>query len=194
MFRPLQQMTARWRPLDGEGLEHLTLMPLSGPRPGIRIESVVIGARGGSAYGLRYTIDCDPHWTTTALTLDTTTGIRLSLISDGLGHWQDDDGHALPAFDGCIDVDLAGTPFTNTLPIRRLALRPEDGTRSLDMLYVPFDTFEPLRDSQHYTCLSEGMTNDRLYRYEAADRSFTADLSLDEDGLVLDYPTLFIRT
>ena len=62
------------------------------------------------------------------------------------------------------------------------------------MLYVPFDTFEPLRDSQHYTCLSEGMTNDRLYRYEAADRSFSADLPLDEDGLVLDYPTLFIRT
>ncbi|KQS64578.1 transcriptional regulator [Rhizobium sp. Leaf371] len=190
MFRPLQPTTVRWRPLEGEGLEHLTLMPRNGPQPGIRITSVVIGARAGIPYGVRYTIDCDPHWTTTALTLSTTTGLHLSLVSDGLGHWQDGDGQALPAFDGCIDVDLAGTPFTNTLPIRRLSLRPEDGTRSLDMLYIPFDTFEPLRDGQHYTCL----TQDRLYRYEAADRSFTAELPLDADGLVLDYPTLFIRT
>ena len=34
---------------------------------------------------------------------------------------------------------------------------------------------------------------DRLYRYEAADRSFTADLTVDEDGLVIDYPGLFAR-
>jgi hypothetical protein len=190
MFRPLQQTTVRWRPLEGEGLEHLTVLPLSSPQPGIRIESVVIGSRGGTTYGVRYTIDCDQHWATTALTLETTSGLRLFLVSDGLGHWQDGDGQPLSAFDGCIDVDLAGTPFTNTLPIRRLALRPEDGTCRLDMLYVPFDTFEPGRDSQLYTCLAES----RLYRYAAADRSFTADLPLDEDGLVIDYPTLFTRT
>lgn len=189
MFPPLEQRTVRWRPIDGEGLEHLTAMPLSGPTPGIRIRSVVIGARGDTPYGVSYDIDCDAHWTVTALSLSTTQGHRLFLQSDGLGHWQDGDGHALHAFDGCIDVDLAGTPFTNTLPIRRLALRPEDGTRSLDMVYIPFDTFEPVRDSQHYTCLSE----DRLYRYAAADRSFTADLPLDGDGFVLDYPTLFTR-
>jgi hypothetical protein len=190
MFRPLQQTTVRWRPLEGDGLEHLTVMPVSAPQPGIRIESVVIGARGGTTYGVRYTIDCDPHWTTTALTLKTTSGLDLSFVSDGLGHWQDHDGHALPAFDGCMDVDLAGTPFTNTLPMRRLALRPADGTRSLDMLYISFDTFEPVRNGQFYTCLAE----DRLYRYASADRSFTADLPLDEDGLVIDYPTLFTRT
>lgn len=187
MFRPLDTMTVRWRPLEGDGLEHLTLSPLSGF--GIRAMSVVIGSRGGQSYGVRYTIDCDEHWTTTALTLSTTTGIHLSLVADGLGHWQDGDGHRLPAFDGCIDVDLAGTPFTNTLPIRRLSLRPQDGTRSLDMLYIPFDTFEPSRDAQQYTCLTEG----RLYRYEAGDRSFAADLPVDADGLVLDYPTLFNR-
>jgi hypothetical protein len=33
----------------------------------------------------------------------------------------------------------------------------------------------------------------RLYRYEAVDRSFTADLTVDEDGLVTEYPGLFVR-
>lgn len=189
MFRPLDHTTVRWRPVEGDGLEHLTLASHPAHGSGIRISSVVIGARGGSSYGVRYTIDCDAHWTTMALTLTTTTGHGLTLRSDGLGHWQDGDGRGLPDLDGCIDVDLEGTPVTNTLPIRRLALRPQDGSRGLDMLYIPFDTFAPRRDRQLYTCLSEG----RLYRYEAADRSFSADLPLDPDGLVLDYPTLFTR-
>ena len=40
MFRPLSLKTVRWRPLQGEGLEHLTVRPVDG---GIRAESVIIG-------------------------------------------------------------------------------------------------------------------------------------------------------
>jgi hypothetical protein len=43
--------------------------------------------------------------------------------------------------------------------------------------------------SGNYRCLQPG----RLFRYQALDRSFAADLSVDEDGLVIDYPTLFER-
>ena len=57
------------------------------------------------------------------------------------------------------------------------------------MVYVPFDTFAPTLDGQCYRCLQPG----RLYRYQALDRSFAADLSVDDDGLVVDYPTLFER-
>ena len=57
------------------------------------------------------------------------------------------------------------------------------------MLYVPFDTLEAFPDGQRYTALED----DRLYRYEAIDRSFSADLPVDEDGIVLDYPSLFRR-
>ncbi len=56
------------------------------------------------------------------------------------------------------------------------------------MLYVPFDTFEPSVERQRYTKLDE-----RLFRFETADGGFSADLPLDEDGLVIDYPTLFKR-
>ncbi len=74
------------------------------------------------------------------------------------------DGTHRADLDGCIDIDLAGTPFTNTLPIRRLDGRLAEPTE-LRMLYVPFDTFEPLVDEQRYAELSP-----RLYLYEAVDR------------------------
>ncbi|HXV30041.1 MAG TPA: putative glycolipid-binding domain-containing protein, partial [Sinorhizobium sp.] len=182
--------TVRWRPLEGEGLEHLTIRAIDASNGAvIRAESVLIGERGGAAYGVRYRIDCDGGWRVMSLSLDTTDGRGLHLLSDGAGYWRMADGTALPRFDGLIDIDLAGTPFTNTLPIRRLDLTRRSGTAKLKMLYVPFDSFEPTIDGQHYTCLEDG----KLYHYEAEDRSFSADLPVDEDGLVIDYPTLFQR-
>ncbi len=190
MFRALSQTTARWRPLEGEGLEHLTLTSTATTDGAvIRAVGVLIGSRGGAPYGVRYRIDCDERWQVRKLMVDTTDGRSLHLRSDHPGEWMTAAGAALPEFDGCIDIDLAGTPFTNTLPIRRLGLDRNAGTVKLKMLYVPFDTFKPVVDGQHYTCLDDF----RLYRYEAEDRSFAADLPVDEDGLVIDYPTLFQR-
>ncbi len=51
-------------------------------------------------------------------------------------------------------------------------------------------SFEPEVDGQRYTCIEPG----RLFLYEAIDRSFQAHLTVDEDGLVVDYPTLFTRS
>ena len=185
-FPPLGPRTVRWRSLGASGLEHLDIRP---HQYQVIAESVVIGERGGSRYGVRYRIVCDAGWIVRALDLTTTDGRSLALKSDGEGGWADSGGRPFPDFDGCIDIDLAGSPFTNTLPIRRLELTPAMGVVELKMLYVPFDSFVPLVDGQRYRCLDLN----RLYRYEAADRSFTADLPVDRDGLVLDYPMLFER-
>jgi uncharacterized protein len=185
-FRTLVTRSVRWRPVAGGGLEHLTARHVNGS---IVARSVVIGARGGAPYGVSYTIVCDTGWRVRSLDLTTTDNRRLQLTSDGAGHWSGDGGQPLPQFDGCIDVDLAGTPFTNTLPIRRLDLEVGSDAVALSMVYVPFDTLSPKIDGQSYRCLQPG----RLYRYQALDRSFAADLSVDGDGLVIDYPTLFER-
>jgi hypothetical protein len=185
LFRPLTPVAARWRFEDGSGLEHLNLRP-SGDT--IVADGVIIGNRGGVPYGVRYHIVCDAGWATLALHVDSTDGRGIHLVSDGHGRWSDGAGGSRPEFDGCVDVDLAGSPFTNTLPIRRHDLSPEKGAVEFRMLYVPFRTFEPAVDEQRYRCLKPG-----LYRYEAVDRSFAADLSVDEDGLVIDYPSLFHR-
>jgi uncharacterized protein len=185
-FPPLKPRTVRWRQADGDGLEHLDLRAEDGA---IVAESVVIGSRGGAPYGVRYRIVCDQGWTVQSLDLTATSGQKLGLRSDGEGEWTDGEGWPIPHLDGCIDIDLAGSPFTNTLPIRRLGLSAGSDTVELKMAYVPFDSFEPVVDGQRY----RGLEQDRLYRYEAADRTFAADLPVDEDGLVTDYPGLFER-
>ncbi|WP_210527753.1 putative glycolipid-binding domain-containing protein [Rubellimicrobium arenae] len=185
-FRAPVPRDVRWRPEEGEGLEHLSLRP--GP-DAVMARGVVVGARGGPPYGVHYAIACDAAWQVVSLDLWTTDGRLLRLRSDEQGSWTDGDGHPLPAFEGCLDIDLAGSPFTNTLPIRRLALAPEDGPVELKVLFVPFDDFEPVLDLQRYRCIEPS----RLYRFEAVDGTFAADLPVDEDGLVVDYPGLFRR-
>ena len=177
----------RWRPETGDGLEHLTLAINA---EGARADSVVIGERDGRSYGVSYSISCDQGWRLTAFVVADTTGRTLSMRSPASSAWAFADGTKAPAFDGCADIDLSGTPFTNTLPIRRANLAGGETGRPVTfrMLFVPFDTLEPTVEPQFYTPLGS-----RLFRFESADRSFSADLPVDEDGLVLDYPTLFRR-
>lgn len=96
-------------------------------------------------------------------------------------------GQQLPDLAGCIDIDLSGSAFTNTLPIRRHSFADRAPQR-FEMAWIPLDTLDPFKDGQIYTRLDE-----RRFRYQAADRSFERVLSVDEDGLVVSYPDLFER-
>jgi hypothetical protein len=40
----------------------------------------------------------------------------LSLQTDGHRHWRQGDGRALHELDGCLDIDIWPTPFTQLLP------------------------------------------------------------------------------
>ena len=186
-FHPPRPLTARWRPVGAEGLEHLDLRLEDGA---IVADSVVIGNRGGVPYGLRYRLVCGEDWVTRSLDITTTDGRSLHLRSDGEGEWTDGEGWPIAHLDGCIDVDLAGSPFTNTLPIRRAGLVAGGEAAEFRMAYVPFDTFKPVVDGQ---TLPLPRTRTAALSLRGGDRSFTADLTVDEDGLVTDYPGLFDR-
>jgi hypothetical protein len=181
----MPDITARWQAWEGSefGLEHLDLRSESG---GIRAAGIVIGTDGGP-FGLFYRLRMDARWHIRDARLETTTGARLHLRSDGEGRWTMD-GAALPALDGCIDIDIESTPFTNTLPIRRLDFALGDA-RTLRLAYVRVPTLAVAEGSQRYTALSPG----RLYRFESLDHDFVADLPVDRHGLVRDYPELFRR-
>jgi len=111
----------------------------------------------------------------------------LRLRSDGAGQWTGADGTALPEFDGCIDIDISATPFTNTLPIRRLILQPWQVER-IRVLYIHVPTLEIESWDQRYT----GLAPDRV-RYESIGSDFMRELVVDDDGLVVTYPGLFHR-
>lgn len=93
----------------------------------------------------------------------------------------------IPAVAGCLDVDLAFTPATNILPLRRLRLAVGE-SREMTAAWVRFPelSVEPL--AQRYTRLDE-----RRVRYASRGGAFTAELEVDELGLVVRYPPLWER-
>lgn len=185
--------TVRWTEWDGSGLEHCALEVGS---DGARAEGVVVGGRGDVPYGAHYLVRCDRDWRTREVRLAYAGSLAMRVEADGEGRWFDarSDGAPIPALDGCLDVDIGVTPFTNTLPIKRLRLT-EGASETIRAAYVPLPSqieggrLLPRPADQRYTCLEVG----RRYRYEGLFRGFAAELAVDRRGLVLDYPDTFRR-
>lgn len=174
----------RWQPLDGIGLEHLHLDYRDEV---IVADGVVVGDRGDGPFGCSYRICCDAAWRVRSVEVHAAGGASLVLTSDGSGRWCDGDGVAQPQLAGCIDVDIAATPFTNTLPIRRLGGTLRQRTR-IAVVYIPVPALIPRRMEQAYTRLAG-----QRYLYEGPIGEFQAELELDAAGLVRHYPSLFTR-
>ena len=112
----------------------------------------------------------------------------LHLLTDGRGHWRHRDGRPVEELDDCIDIDIWPTPFTNSFPLWRTPLAVGE-RREFLMAWFSAPDMTLGAQPQAYTRLAE-----RLYRFENLDGSgFTADLTVDEHGLVVDYPGLFKR-
>jgi hypothetical protein len=165
----------RWASEEGDGVEHLVF---EAGDEGFFVESAVVGQRYGKGYGLYYRVRCDPRWHVTYAFLKIMGGGELELHSDGDGHWRDGQGATLGAIDGC----------TNTLPIRRLQLA-EGERQPIEVAYISTPDLQVTRVQQAYSCIALN----REYRYEGIFRNFSANMTVDEDGLVIDYPTLFTR-
>jgi hypothetical protein len=179
-----------WQAWTGPGLEALWVRA---DGDGVQAESVAIGLAGEQAYTVRYALRCDAGWrvrTLEAWTLGERGGV-LSLHSDGRGRWTGPDGRHHPALDGCLDVDLPSTVFTNTLPIRRLGLVP-GWSEELSVVYVDVPGLAVSVSRQRYTCLAATADGGR-YRFESVGSDFTAEITLDADGLVVDYPGIARR-
>lgn len=146
---------------------------------GSRADGLII--RGGQAR-VRYLIRCDEAWRVREVVMTSLDdGHRATLYGDGEGHWN------LPVLEGCIDVDLEASPFTNTIAIRRLALAPGASAEiRAAFIAVPGFTATPAR--QRYTRIGE-----HRYRYDGLDTDFTVELPVDEEGLVIDYTGWFRR-
>lgn len=180
----------RWREWEGEGLEHCVCLEED---DGLTLKGVVMTTREG-LHGGQYLVRTDAAFRTRQVRVDYVGGPEVHVEADGDGHWRDLIGHRpLPELDGCVDVDIRMTPATNTLPIRRLKLRQGESA-AIAVAYVALpeemdDDFLPRPAAQRYTCL----VPDRRYRYEGLASGFTAELEVDEAGLVMDYPGVFRR-
>lgn len=179
-----------WSMLESPGLEQLHLVV---DEHGAVADGLVLGVEDDIPFRLWYQVRTDSDWKVRECLLQVggASGRTVHLFADGQGQWTDSEGIACTSLDGCIDLDISRTPFTNTLPIRRLSLSPGQSV-DLTVAYfsVPDLSFRPV--PQRYTCLS--LTPDGgIYRYEGLDTNFTADLPVDAEGLVIDYPGLWKR-
>ncbi len=183
MSKPI---VARWQDWDARGIEHLVLR--EGTRE-IVAESVIVGATDDSSFALRYRIRCDNMWRVRSAEIAIVGENRkVEIAGDGNGNWSDASGKALPKLAGAIDIDLSASPFTNTLPIRRLKLRAGKSAEIV-AVYILAPALTLTTDPQRYTCLEAR----RRYRYESLDSDFTREIEVDKHGLVVNYPGLFRR-
>ena len=181
-----------WSAWSGWGTEHLIL---SVADDGVVADGLVVGVAEGRPFRTRYEVRCDAGWRTRSVRVsapDFETSVPvIDLLSDGKGNWTMRDGGYVPGLQGCVDVDISATPFTNTLPIRRLEQRPGQYAELL-VAYVDVEEMRAWTEVQSYACLQRDARGG-IYRYKSLDGGFTADLPVDADGLVLDYPGLFRR-
>lgn len=182
-----------WVPWMGTGLEHLHLLQ---KQEDIVADSLILGVGEQGPFRLHYEIHCNLQWRLRAVHVSLLTGSSqsLHLFTDGEGIWTTEQGEAISSLQGCLDVDISATPFTNTLPIQRLALQP-GSIATLSMVYIAVPEMHVEVTEQRYTCLESALSGER-YRFESLENgisSFTAELPVDRNKLVLDYPGLFRR-
>lgn len=174
-----------WLPDQGSGSEAFEYEALP---TGHILRGRIIAVLEGAAIEGSYLVEADAAWVTRRVRVEIANRSRVvELRANGIGRWSDATGTWIPALDGCIDVDISLTPATNTLPIRRLALGA-GGSVDIKVAYVLAPELGLRAGPQRYTRLA-----DRLWRFHGIDSGFTADILVDADGFVVDYPGLFRR-
>jgi hypothetical protein len=155
---------------------------------------VVVGDNNNEL-AISYRITVDGNWETREVSITAKSGRaperRLELRPDANRNWSirrsKGDWTEAPEFDDLIDIDLGCTPATNLLPIRRFNLAVGESAETT-AVWVTFPGLDILKLPQKYTRLDAG-----TYRYESFLSGFTADLEVDEFGVVNRYSDIWTR-
>ena len=149
---------------------------------GWRLRGTVLTHEANEPIELRYAVTVDAAWATTDVeVLVAFAGGEPREPAELGGLWSGNERP--PELRGCVDVDLSFTPATNTLPIRRLRLEVgEEAEIQVAWLVWPELRVRPVL--QRYARLAED-------RYRYAQDDFAAELTVDEQGLVLEYEGLW---
>lgn len=179
-----------WEALAEPGLEHLRLQE----NDLIGADGLIVGAVENQPVRLHYEVRCDSRYRfiMVRVSLYTPAYCSLLLSLDPDGFWRTDKSDMpLAQLQGCLDIDISATPFTNTLPIRRLGLQPGESAE-IKVAYIAIPTLQISAAQQRYTCLAHS-PDYSLYRFESLADNFSADIRVDADGLVVEVPGLFRR-
>lgn len=179
-----------WKPNWTVGLEHLVVRE---GEDGIDADGLVLAHYEGTGLRMRYHVRCDTGWRVRQVEaqIEHEKTVHRKMSADGAGNWLDESGKPLDALAGCIDVDIMATPFTNTLPIRRLGLAVGE-SKEIAVAYIKIPDLKIERAAQRYTFLARDGDKSR-YLYEGLGTDFKAELLVDAEGLVIDYQGIWER-
>lgn len=134
-----------------------------------------------------FRVDLDAGWVTRDAVVGAVgpDGERTVLLSaDEHRRWQVDGEHD-PGLDGCVDVDVAATPLTNTFPLRRLRGLDVGGEVTTPIAWVEVPSLRVTRVEQTYRRLPDA---NGLGAWVYSDPTHGAfRLTVDDDGLVVNY-------
>lgn len=99
---------------------------------------------------------------------------------------------------GALDCDLGLCPVTNTMPILRLNLHSEElapaDETSMVMAWVEVPSLRVMRSGQMYSQLrAANSDHNGVVLFSSDNHGFTAELQVDQEGIVVDYPGLATR-
>lgn len=179
-----------WENCNETGLEHLFLLK---DNHCITANSIILTMRENAPVRVWYKVYCDLDWKVNKFDIHMFDDNykNIMLVSDGKGNWTTSTGESIEDLKDCIDIDISATPFTNTIPIKRLSLKTGE-SKEIKVVYVDVYNFSLRPVNQRYTCL-ESKIDGYKYRYENIDSGFMAEFWVDIEGFVIDYPDLFKR-
>ena len=193
-----------WQRIDSIGIEQALL----DDRSGLYARGTVVGT-DPVPYSGSYELQADESWASARLTVSVEGAgwLRSAKLERAAGRWHVTAGEQgdldaalmkagrarvdLPGAEdpdrlsAALDVDLGYSPLTNTLPIRRLALRSATAgtTQTITAAWVLMPSLVVVPNKQTYTVVAPG-----TIRYSSGD--FSADLTVDGEGYVTHYPGL----
>jgi hypothetical protein len=174
---PADGFDAVWHTWDGTHEERLTLSWEN--------EAWTASGTVGS-HEVQYVIRLSPLWQVRQFLLFRDLAEPdLWLGTDGHGRWGEVNGAHRVDLDGGIDVALAVTPFTHSIPIRRLALQVGQEAPTV-LLDVDVDTLGVVPVGATYRRVAE-------HRYEVTRADGASVLDVDDHGVVIDLEPRFRR-
>lgn len=183
-----------WQGADHRALESTRV--LLGPTGGMRaLGRMVRAADGAEPFTASYRVIVGEGGRLGRVSLTSATAGRerhltLNRTEDGIWLLDTGAGGSRSEFGGAQDVDLAFSPLFNALPVRRLGLHREAGNAELTMVFVSLPELEVEVVTQRYRTVSTSAEG-ALVGFAWDD--FAADLDVDVDGLVIDYPGVATR-
>ena len=179
-----------WSRLDEPGMDPLHLIE---EQHGITANGLILAVKENVPYRMGYTVHCDTSWHVREVRVEilNSSTPQIHLKANGKGHWTTGTGERVALLDGCIDVDISATPFTNTVAIQRLGLAVGE-VAEITVAYINVPTMQVTAVKQRYTRLESNDDGDH-YQYAGYPSGYQAELVVDRDRLVIAYPELFMR-